>query len=241
MKKDISSDKIQVVLDDSTYLISLKKARGKFSNLKIKDGEIILSIAKNDNIVDLEAFIKNGLRNILRHISTNLLYERTKINFENNTFYLYGFKRKFLVEKNKLTIYSLFETFQYDLIQNTKTEIKQIIENFFELQLSKTIHMLNRNYLDLINVQEKYKGFSIKKVTSYWGKCKFDGNLIYNLYLICFPLETIESVVVHELSHLIHFNHSEKFYNLVNKIYPSYKNSQKYLEQKRVKKIWKKQ
>ncbi|QJR44111.1 M48 family metallopeptidase [Mycoplasma miroungirhinis] len=173
--------------------------------------------------------------------NTNLLSQKLHIDLEKGIFFLFGLERKFLIEENKLIIYTFFEIFEYKLKQNSPNEIKEMIENFLAKQLSNTINMLHNKYLNLINVKDKFKSFKIKKITSYWGKCKSDGNLIYNLYLVCFPLEAIEGVVVHELSHLIHFNHSQKFYNLVNEVYPNYKDSQKYLEQKWVQKIWKKQ
>lgn len=55
-----------------------------------------------------------------------------------------------------------------------------------------------------------------------WGSCSAKKNLNFNILLMLTPPEVIDSVVVHELCHLVEMNHSARFYELVYRFYPEY-------------------
>lgn len=57
---------------------------------------------------------------------------------------------------------------------------------------------------------------------SRWGSCSGKGNLNFNCLLVLMPLEVLDSVVVHELCHRRHMNHSKQFYAEVLKYFPDY-------------------
>lgn len=72
----------------------------------------------------------------------------------------------------------------------------------------------------------------IRKMTSRWGVCNIKNkNVTLNLELAKYRLEALDYVIVHELSHLIHPNHSKSFWLLVSKYYPNYKEVRKYLKE----------
>lgn len=64
-----------------------------------------------------------------------------------------------------------------------------------------------------------------------WGSCSSKKNLNFNALLMLTPPEVIDSVVVHELSHLVEMNHSPRFYALVRSVYPEYDRWDKWLKQ----------
>jgi len=74
-----------------------------------------------------------------------------------------------------------------------------------------------------------YKRMSIKSTISRWGSCSSIGNINFSYKLIMAPLEVADYVVVHELAHLAHHNHSEKFWQLVEQFCPYYKQRRKWL------------
>ncbi|MBI1866469.1 MAG: M48 family metallopeptidase [Candidatus Staskawiczbacteria bacterium] len=63
----------------------------------------------------------------------------------------------------------------------------------------------------------------IKKQKSRWGSCSEKGNLNFNYKIIFLPQKFSDYVFVHELCHIKEFNHSKKFWELVKKTIPDYK------------------
>ena len=67
-----------------------------------------------------------------------------------------------------------------------------------------------------------------------WGSCSSDGNLNFNCRLLYVPLELLDYVVVHELAHRRHMNHSAEFWSEVERYMPDYRERREKLKQYRV-------
>ena len=68
-----------------------------------------------------------------------------------------------------------------------------------------------------------YGRVAIRDQRSRWGSCSSKRNLNFNYRLVFIPIELVDYVIVHELCHLEHFNHSELFWGAVAKALPDYK------------------
>lgn len=75
-----------------------------------------------------------------------------------------------------------------------------------------------------------YNKIFIRCQKTRWGSCSISGNLNFNCLLVLMPLEILDSVVVHELCHRKHMNHSKAFYNEIYKLFPDYKRCDKWLK-----------
>lgn len=70
----------------------------------------------------------------------------------------------------------------------------------------------------------RYKEFKVRDTISKYGSCKpHTKQLYFSSRLIMLPQDKVDAIIVHELAHIIHHNHSEKFYGLVKKYVPNYK------------------
>lgn len=76
-----------------------------------------------------------------------------------------------------------------------------------------------------------YNRIFIRLQKSRWGSCSVEGNLNFNALLALMPLGVLDSVVVHELCHRRHMDHSKAFYDEVLEIFPDYKKWDKWLKQ----------
>lgn len=77
----------------------------------------------------------------------------------------------------------------------------------------------------------KYNKIFFKDLRSKNGSCSMYGNLNFDWKLIMAPSDVIDYMVVHELSHLKEFNHSERFWKLVEALIPDYKEKRKWLKE----------
>lgn len=64
-----------------------------------------------------------------------------------------------------------------------------------------------------------------------WGSCSSSGNLNFNCLLMLAPPEVLDSVVVHEVCHLLEMNHSDRFYAHVLRLFPDYQRWDRWLKQ----------
>jgi len=72
-----------------------------------------------------------------------------------------------------------------------------------------------------------YKKITFKKTAKRWGSCSSGGGLMFCFEAVKLPEECVEYLVVHELAHLVHMNHSRDFWTLVEKYIPDYKSLRK--------------
>lgn len=70
----------------------------------------------------------------------------------------------------------------------------------------------------------------IKKLKTAWGICYRNKSITLNLLLLCCPIDVIDYVIIHELSHLKHMNHSINFWNEVSSFFPQFKESKAWLK-----------
>lgn len=82
-----------------------------------------------------------------------------------------------------------------------------------------------------------YGRVCIKHQKTRWGSCSGKGNLNFNCLLMLCPLEVIDYVIIHELCHLVHQNHSADFWREVEKYIPDYKLHRKWLKENGVRLI----
>ena len=77
----------------------------------------------------------------------------------------------------------------------------------------------------------KPQSITVKDYKSRWGSCSSKGDISYNWKIIIAPHHIVDYVVVHELCHLIHHNHSPEYWKVVEKVVPDYKDCREWLKE----------
>ena len=150
-------------------------------------------------------------------------------------------------------VYFLGEKYEVKIMPSTKNEFKVTSEclNLYikakyinnEEYIRKNYDLLLKEYLFkileplILKYQQQMQEFGIpmpsveiRQMKAAWGLCMPKRNKVkFNLNLIKTPIPCIEYVVVHELSHFKHPNHSKDFYNFVEMFLPDWKERKKRL------------
>ena len=86
-------------------------------------------------------------------------------------------------------------------------------------------------YYDKFNESIPYFTLRFRNMKTRWGVCNRKSKTItLNTNLINYDLSCLDYVIVHEISHLVEFNHSSNFWKVVEKYYPDYKIIRKILK-----------
>ena len=84
------------------------------------------------------------------------------------------------------------------------------------------------HYAAIMGVQPS--GITITGARRRFGSCSGKNRLCFTWRLMAYPDAAIDSVVVHELAHIVHKNHGPDFYKLVKSVLPDYDQRKKLLE-----------
>lgn len=106
-------------------------------------------------------------------------------------------------------------------------EIRKHLLQWYYQQAGQWIAKLVENYSSFF--EESVNRISIKDQKSLWGSCSSKRNLNFNWRLIMAPPQVARYVVVHEMCHLKHMNHSKEFWKEVADILPDYQEWKRWL------------
>ena len=106
-------------------------------------------------------------------------------------------------------------------------KFKASLKSWYKIKFTE-IAIPRLNYFsDKYNLKINQVRFKNQK--TLWGSCSSKNNINLNYLLVMAPMLVIDYVIIHELVHTVHKNHSENFWNAVEAIMPDYKKAKKWL------------
>ena len=112
--------------------------------------------------------------------------------------------------------------------KNNKEKIKKELELFYRSFSEKILK--EKTFIEAKKMNLKLEKIKVRSYKNRWGSCSSNGDISYNWKLIMAPKKIINYVIVHELCHLIHFNHSRNYWKEVSKKLPNYRKSKEWLK-----------
>lgn len=105
----------------------------------------------------------------------------------------------------------------------------QLLEEFYRDRADIILNNLVAKFLKITG--QEIQRVTIKKTKTRWGSCNYIKKTInLNINLILRDIEAIEYIVLHEIAHLTHPNHSKEFYNYIENYMPDWKIREKRLK-----------
>ena len=186
-------------------------------------------LVKTNDTTTIEQ-IKEMVRNKQKWISKKLeLFKAIAVNRDISTgSRLYYMGKSYYVEmfqdESADTIRINFTHSKFHITTPPKYKLSALnvaIENFYKQKAIEKITPLTKKWAKIMNVKPEHISFRYSK--KRWGSCSSTNRISYNYHLVKLSSSLVEYVIVHELAHIVHQNHSKDFWQLIYKSLPDYK------------------
>ena len=111
----------------------------------------------------------------------------------------------------------------------TQDQIRRTIGQWYQQRAEERLPEIVAQIASMIGVN--YGAIEIRHFKSRWGSCRADGRLQFNWRLMMASSKVIEYVVIHELCHRIHLNHSRAFWYEVERHLPDFRQHRRWLKE----------
>ncbi len=220
------------LLSDIGFDVTLKRSpRRRTIAIKVHRGQVQVSAPVQAPLTEIHEFVKEKKRWIQRHLQ----------------------RQQEIIQDHQLAQYQSGETLfwlnqpvQIAVIGAGKTRLENnqlLIANPSGTRQERAIELANwfidQAVVDIPPRVERWseamgltaRGIKIRHYKSRWGSCDRQGRLQFNWLIMMAPESVIDYVVVHELAHLKYFNHSSRFWTLVECTMPDYSVWRQWLKQ----------
>ncbi len=208
---------MQFEIDGKFYPVEIIKKNNKNIYIRIKDKDTI-SITIPFLYTERKAF--KILEENKKSIEKMLKKKEEKKEMEEGIWFL---GKKYDYIKTSLYDFEIFENKVYAKDEKT-------LEKGFLKEMKRIYTERLEYWYQTFEESIPYPKLKFRKMKTRWGVCnKKDNSITLNTELLKYDVEKLDYVIVHELAHFIHFNHSPSFWLLVEKYCPHYKKIRKEL------------
>jgi len=113
----------------------------------------------------------------------------------------------------------------------TPKKAREQVESFLQQRASRYLPDRARALARYLRVSRRLKEIKLRKTKTKWGHCTSTGIVQFNWLIMLAPDSIIDYMIAHEICHLIHMDHSENFWELVESVCPDYDYYREWLQQ----------
>ncbi|MFW5702621.1 MAG: M48 family metallopeptidase [Candidatus Dojkabacteria bacterium] len=198
-------------------------------------GDIRLTAPKRASFEQIHSFIRQNT-DWIQSQTNNQQTQLNKLRIDSGeTLSILGLDYKLIkktLPSGKLRIY--LDELQAELLvfapeSYSKEKLREEFKNKLKDIAKEEIWQNTTRYSALMRLP--FAKLRVREQKTRWGSCSSKGNLNFNWKLLLAPARVMNYVIVHELAHLEHPNHSKEFWKLVEQYHPSYKQDRNWLKE----------
>ena len=204
----------------------LRKARMKNTYIQVTADGVLVKTNKSTSMREINGFVTKKSAWIVKHLESLKAKKVEKSIVTGSRLYYLG-KSYYveIVEHNELKNAILEFTHSKFIIKAQKgvsqEELAWLIDRFYKQKAIEKITPLVAKWSKEMGLTPTHVGY--RKAKTRWGSCSSQDRISFNYYLMKMSSSCIEYVVVHELAHIAHKNHSANFWGLVKRHLRDYK------------------
>lgn len=230
-----STNKASEYIDSNGFIAEIKRTnRSKSATITIEEGSVCVVVPQqleNERIIkllkDKKRWIKEkiALHHQAQPKSTKQLVSGESFSYLGRNYRLkvnHGNYQPIKLVNGRFSITLRAGANNPELIQDS---LLSWYKQHAEFKLLEKV----KRYAKMMGVT--YNSVGLKTYKSRWGSCSIEGDITFNWKIIMAPNRIVDYVVVHELCHLIHHDHSPNFWREVERIMPNYAECKEWLKQ----------
>ena len=212
----------------------IRSARRKTAAIKIQKGKVFVIVPECLSMAVIESLVAKKHRwiNEKLAIQNEISAIQPKAFVSGEYFSYLGRKHSLKIESG---LYPFIKLHQDELVVSVRDKtadnaqaIKQLLIKWYKQQAESELRDKTDRYSRIIGVNPS--SVTIKSFKSRWGSCSATAGIQYNWKIIIAPDRIVNYVVIHELCHIIHHNHSPAFWKAVERYCYDYRNCSAWLK-----------
>lgn len=220
-----------LAVSDAIAATLKRSPRRRSIGIKVQRGEVIVSAPTAAPLPEITRFVQQKRRWIEKH----LLRQRQAMRGSQAPEYTNGERVHWLGQPLTIALTSSGEVSRrcgdtlFLAAEGAELSLrKRALESWYMEQAVRHLPGRIEHFQTLLGVRPR--GLKVRHYKSRWGSCNRRGELQFNWLLMMAPAAVVDYVVVHELAHLRHFNHSSAFWQLVASVLPDYSQQRQWLK-----------
>ncbi len=212
----------------------IRSSKRKTAAIKIQKGKVFVLVPECLTMAAIESLVAKKNRWIKEKlaIQNEIIAIKPKAFVSGEAFSYLGRNHPLKVESG---LYPVIKLHQDELVVSVRDKtadnaqaIKQLLIKWYKQQAESELRDKTENYSRIIGVNPS--SVTIKSFKSRWGSCSITAGIHYNWKIIIAPDWIVNYVVIHELCHILHHNHSPAFWKAVERYCPNYRDCSKWLK-----------
>jgi predicted metal-dependent hydrolase len=225
---------MNVIQGDGFVADIIRSSRRKTSAIKIQKGKVFVMVPQRLSIAVIESLVakKNGWIKQKLAIQNEIIAIKPKAFVSDEVFSYLGRNHPLKIESG---LYPAIKLHQDELVVSVRDKaadnamaIKQLLIKWFKQQAESALRDKTESYSRIIGVNPA--SVTIKSFKARWGSCSITGGIQYNWKIIIAPDRVVNYVVIHELCHILHHNHSPAFWRAVERYCHDYRDCNAWLK-----------
>lgn len=224
---------MQTIQGDGFIVTVIKSSRRKTTALKIKEGEVSIHIPTRLPIKYAREFVlqkTSWIQTKLNDQARKTIVDKQFITGEEFIFLDKKYTLRLIQVEASPSVIKTPTTIEIQgrINRLSTASIRAALIRWYKQQAEQYLSSRTAKISQNINLTPQ--SVTVKTYKARWGSCGIQGDVQFNWKLILAPKDIIDYVIIHELCHIKHHNHSAKFWQLVAHHYPAFKSSRAWLK-----------
>ena len=211
--------------------IELIRSKRKTVSIHVeRDGSVSARIPETISEEEILKVLKSKEYQIHKNLAQWSQLNQTKVerNYVNGQSFLYlGRNYRLQIIENKFETL-IFSKGYFYLSSFKKNNARELFISFYKEKLNEKLKPILKRYQGQLDVNPKE--IKVMELQNRWASCTASGNVNFHWKCAMAPIDVLNYIVVHELTHLIHPNHTTAFWNEIDKVLPNYEKQIQWLK-----------